>query len=396
MLNFIVNLSDGKIKAVEKMIGRVILTTVFSIVSLSLASADTATYIYDDIGRLVGVNYANGTSITYAYDAAGNRLSEVTSGNFPVEFSIVAVPESATEGSSLFFTVSRVGDLSQAHSVEYATVPATGAAAPAIEGVDYTATNGTLNFASGDVSKTITVSTIDDVALESSETVRVALSNASPGTSIVVAEANGTITDNDVATTLSIANASGNEGSNLVFTVTRSGDLSQAQSINYATSDVTATAGSDYTAVSGTLTFLASETSKSITVATLTDATSLRHANSEQKLAQFLPPCSRKSFRAERAGKERAGLHREGAVSEGRRLRGRSFSFGLSPRFSVRFYTRFSGRLYTRLYTRFSGPVHAVGSLPGRPPARAAGDKLCLWQMHGISKLPAPPNDPWL
>jgi YD repeat-containing protein len=40
------------------------------------AQPRTATYTYDDAGRLVRVRYGNGASITYVYDAAGNLLSQ--------------------------------------------------------------------------------------------------------------------------------------------------------------------------------------------------------------------------------------------------------------------------------------------------------------------------------
>jgi YD repeat-containing protein len=41
----------------------------------SLVAADTATYEYDQLGRLTRVTYDNGTVIIYTYDAAGNRTS---------------------------------------------------------------------------------------------------------------------------------------------------------------------------------------------------------------------------------------------------------------------------------------------------------------------------------
>ncbi|MBA4026674.1 MAG: hypothetical protein C0473_00380 [Cyanobacteria bacterium DS3.002] len=41
-------------------------------------AADTAIYVYDNLGRLVTVTYTNGTVITYSYDAAGNRTSTVS------------------------------------------------------------------------------------------------------------------------------------------------------------------------------------------------------------------------------------------------------------------------------------------------------------------------------
>ena len=49
-------------------------------------------------------------------------------------------------------------------------------------------------------------------------------------------------------------------------TVKRTGALFQASTIRYATADGTATAGKDYTAKTGTLSFAAHESSKSFTV----------------------------------------------------------------------------------------------------------------------------------
>src|SRR3954447_25123783 len=50
------------------------------------------------------------------------------------------------------------------------------------------------------------------------------------------------------------------------FTVTRAGGVKGSMSVNYATANGTAQAGSDYTATSGTLTFADNETSKKVTV----------------------------------------------------------------------------------------------------------------------------------
>ena len=53
-----------------------------------------------------------------------------------------------------------------------------------------------------------------------------------------------------------VAVTEGNSGTTpATFTVTLSGPSAQTVTVNYATSDVTAAAGSDYTAVNGTLTF---------------------------------------------------------------------------------------------------------------------------------------------
>ena len=62
------------------------------------------------------------------------------------------------------------------------------------------------------------------------------------------------------------------EGAVLVFTATLSRASSRTVTVDYATSDGSAQAGSDYTAASGTLTFNAGETSQTVQVTVLTDS----------------------------------------------------------------------------------------------------------------------------
>ena len=73
---------------------------------------------------------------------------------------------------------------------------------------------------------------------------------------------------------LSVADVEVDEGPNaaLAFTVALSRTASGTVTVDYATSDVTATAGDDYTAASGTLTFAAGETSKTVSVSVLDDS----------------------------------------------------------------------------------------------------------------------------
>ena len=62
------------------------------------------------------------------------------------------------------------------------------------------------------------------------------------------------------------------EGASSVFTVTKTGTTSSSCSVNYATANGTATAGSDYTAKTGTLTFTSAQTSQTVSVVTIDDA----------------------------------------------------------------------------------------------------------------------------
>ena len=80
----------------------------------------------------------------------------------------------------------------------------------------------------------------------------------------------GTVLDNEPQ--ISINDASKAEGKNgqttlFSFTVTLSTAYDQAVTVNYATANGTATAGSDYQSKTGTVTFAPGETTKTITVA---------------------------------------------------------------------------------------------------------------------------------
>jgi hypothetical protein len=57
----------------------------------------------------------------------------------------------------------------------------------------------------------------------------------------------------------------------LTFTITKTGTTSNTTTVNYATVDGTALAGSDYQAKSGTLTFSPSQSSQSVTITKIND-----------------------------------------------------------------------------------------------------------------------------
>lgn len=69
-----------------------------------------------------------------------------------------------------------------------------------------------------------------------------------------------------------VSNSVIENGGSALITITRAGNTSSTVMVDYATSDGTAIAGSDYTSASGTLTFLSGETSKTFSVAIINDA----------------------------------------------------------------------------------------------------------------------------
>jgi hypothetical protein len=74
------------------------------------------------------------------------------------------------------------------------------------------------------------------------------------------------------APSFSINSASAIEGTAVAFTVTKTGTASGTLTVQYASAGGTATSGTDFTATSGTLTFLAADATKTISVPTTVDA----------------------------------------------------------------------------------------------------------------------------
>ncbi|MDB6027342.1 MAG: hypothetical protein JWM68_3565, partial [Verrucomicrobiales bacterium] len=170
----------------------------------------------------------------------------------------------AESGKTVLVTVARTGGTS-AVGVNFTTTNGTATA-----GVDYLATNGTLAFASGVLSKTFSVPILDDTTAEGNETVLLSLSNPTGlGTLGLRSNAMVTILDNEFGGTLSFlaTNFNVSETNALAtITVARSNGLANGVTIHYATTAGSATEGSDYTNVSGTLTFKTNETKKTFTI----------------------------------------------------------------------------------------------------------------------------------
>jgi len=133
---------------------------------------------------------------------------------------------------------------------------------------DYNATNGTLTFAPGETSKTITVLVIGDRLGELNETFFVNLSNP---TNVVIADpqAIGTIVDDEPRVSITdVTRSEGKKGNTTLFTFTVTiSAYDQAVTMSFKTVDGTAkTSDGDYVGKAGTLTFAPGETTKTITI----------------------------------------------------------------------------------------------------------------------------------
>jgi uncharacterized repeat protein (TIGR01451 family) len=177
------------------------------------------------------------------------------------------------EGSSagVVFTLTLSQPVAQTVTVAYQTVDGT-ATAPA----DYGALSGTVTFSPGVTSRTVKVTTVGDVIDEDDETFTLVLSSPANAT-IEDGVGVGTIVDNDTAgiSLLDISVGEGNSGiTPATFTIALSVPSTKQITVNFATAPVSggATAGVDYVAQSGVLTFPAgSATPQTVTVDVLGD-----------------------------------------------------------------------------------------------------------------------------
>jgi hypothetical protein len=160
-------------------------------------------------------------------------------------------------------------------STSLVTVAYSTANGSATVGADYTTASGTLTFAPGETTRTILVKTLNDSAAEPSETFTVNLSNA-VGATIADGQGIGTIRDSSsTGPAVSISDVIITEGVNpqAAFTVSLSSAAAVPITVNYSTADGTALAGINYVATTGTLTFEAGQTRRSLLVPILNDGT---------------------------------------------------------------------------------------------------------------------------
>ena len=185
----------------------------------------------------------------------------------------IADAEASEGAGEVRFAVTLDGPSPADVTVSYATADPAGSVDPvAGAGVDYESASGTLTFAPGELSQTIRVSVLDDELDEPDETFALVLSDLR-GAALGRGSALGTIRDDDEPPALSIAGASGAEDvGELAFAVALSARSLTGVTVDYASMDGTAVAGSDYDAVEGTLTFAAGEVWKTIRVPVIDDA----------------------------------------------------------------------------------------------------------------------------
>ena len=148
------------------------------------------------------------------------------------------------------------------------TVNYTTADGSAMAGTDYAAVSGSVVFAAGETTKTIPVLVNGNRLPESDKTFFVNVNTPNSYAEITKAVGVGAIADNEPRISINdVSVLEGNTGvAPLTFTVNLSATYDQAVSVNYTTTDGSATAGNDYAAAAGTVTFQPGQTTQQVIV----------------------------------------------------------------------------------------------------------------------------------
>ncbi len=247
-----------------------VLETGTEAVGLSLQLTGTGT---------TGTNFAWQAPATASFGTI-NAGQTFTSGNTAGALAInsASIAEGNSGTTNLTFTVLRSGGSTGAVSATWTA--SFGAGAGNADASDFDVGQlftGTVSFADGQISQTITLVIAGDTVSEPNEAFTMTLSAPTGGATIATASGTGTITNDDAAPgTLSIANSSvieGNSGTTPIsFTVTRAGGSDGAVSATWTASfgaGVTAANSADFAAgqlFTGTVNFANGETSQVITL----------------------------------------------------------------------------------------------------------------------------------
>lgn len=211
------------------------------------------------------VTLSNPRFATLDVDVATVTITNDDVGGATLSIDDAAVSEGTLGTKNLTFTVSLSEAAEAAVTVDYATLDATAVSSglAASGGMDYVASSTTLTFAPGETQKLINVTINGDALNEADETFTIELINA-VGATVADPQGTGTIANDDTQPGISIADTTLTEGAAgtrfATFGVTLSQASGQVVTVNYATSDLTASSVSDYSYTSGKLTFQPGET----------------------------------------------------------------------------------------------------------------------------------------
>ena len=140
----------------------------------------------------------------------------------------------------------------------------------------FKSTSGTVSFALGQTTKTVTINPVADTTIEADDTVILTVTPTANYSTGAANSATGTILNDDfpkITVVVSPVSVTENGSTNSVFTFTRPGPTTSALTVSFSVggtatfnSDYTVNGATTFTASSGTVTFAAGQATKTVTV----------------------------------------------------------------------------------------------------------------------------------
>ncbi len=221
---------------------------------------------------------AGDTTVTMQLSNTVNTLLSV-----PFEASLVIISTNEAPGRLMFaqtnyvvgeadgilpVTLIRTNGRSGVVSVNLSTLPGT-----ALAGLRYVPANTSVSFNDGETSKTIGIQILQTSQFEGNQTFSLLLSNPTDGATLIgPTNVPATIVDDEVGLTFSAPFYLVPETAGTVsLAVQRQNGTNGVTTVQYFTTNLTATAGVNYSPTNGTLTFQAGETVKSLQIRLIHD-----------------------------------------------------------------------------------------------------------------------------
>jgi Ca2+-binding RTX toxin-like protein len=220
----------------------------------------------------------------YTVGAPASASGTITNDDTDVTVAVSPLSTAEDGATNLVYTFTRTGVTTGALSVNF-LVNGT-----ATFNTDYTQTgattfapsNGTVDFAAGSSTATVTIDPTADNSVEPDETVTLTVTNGTGYNIGVPSAATGTITNDDSSVTVAVAPSSVDEdgATNLVYTFTRTGSTTGALTVNFSvggtadsSTDYTQTGAATFTPPTGTVTFAAGSSTATVTIDPSADIT---------------------------------------------------------------------------------------------------------------------------
>jgi uncharacterized repeat protein (TIGR01451 family) len=187
-------------------------------------------------------------------------------------FAVFTVSLSRASATNVSFNLALANGTASGTGTDYGTAGAGNLQVSTNGGASW-ADAASATIAAGQTSLLVRTPIVNDTLYENSESFTLTATATSGNTNNASATGTGTITDNDPLPSFTINDITVNEAAGTAtFTVTLSAASGLSATVDYSTSNGTATSGSDYTANSGTLTFSPGVTTRTVVVPILNDA----------------------------------------------------------------------------------------------------------------------------